>query len=113
MQRFYEKDNITLFQGNCIELLNKATPESVDMIFADPPYMLSNGGITCHAGKVVSVNKGKWDESKGIDEDFEFHNKWIKACKRVLKPNGTMWISGTYHSFMLAALLYKKTDLKF
>ena len=93
MQRFYEKDNITLFQGNCIELLNKATPESVDMIFADPPYMLSNGGITCHAGKVVSVNKGKCDESKGIDAYFDFHNKWIKACKRVLKPNGTLRIS--------------------
>ena len=49
--------------------------------------MLSNGGITCQSGKVVSVNKGKWDKSKGIDEDFEFHQNWINACKRVLKPN--------------------------
>ena len=55
MQRYYEKYDITLFQGNCIEILNRATPESVDMIFADPPYMLSNGGITCQSGKVVSV----------------------------------------------------------
>ena len=97
MQKFYEKDDITLFQGNCIDILNKATSESIDMIFADPPYMLSNGGITCQSGRVVSVNKGKWDESKGFDEDFEFHTKWINACKRVLKPNGTIWISGTYH----------------
>ena len=66
MQKVYDKDDITLFQGNCIEILNKAASESVDMIFADPPYMLSNGGITCHAGKVVSVNKGKWDESNQI-----------------------------------------------
>lgn len=98
MQRVYERGDITLFRGNCIEILNKAAPESVDMIFADPPYMLSNGGITCQSGKVVSVNKGKWDKSKGIDEDFEFHTKWINACRRVLKPNGTIWISGTCHS---------------
>lgn len=78
--------------------LSNAASESIDMIFADSPYMLSNRGITCHAGKVVSVNKGKWDESKEINEDFEFHNKWIKACKRVLKPNRTIWISETYHS---------------
>ncbi|MGC9332271.1 MAG: DNA methyltransferase [Bacteroidales bacterium] len=56
------------------------------MIFADPPYNLSNGGFTCHAGKAVSVNKGKWDESRGVEKDFEFHKEWINACKRVLKP---------------------------
>ncbi len=68
------------------------------MIFADPPYKLSNGGFTCHAGKRASVNKGGWDASKGIEEDFRFHLNWIKACRRVLKPEGTIWISGTYHS---------------
>ena len=62
MQKVYEKNNITLFQGDCVDILNRATPKSVNMIFADPPYMLSNGGITCQSGKVVSVNKGKWDE---------------------------------------------------
>lgn len=112
MQKFYEKDDITLFQGNCIEILNRATPESIDMIFADPPYMLSNGGITCQSGKVVSVNKGKWDESKGLDEDFEFHQKWINACKRVLKPNGTIWISGTYHSIYACGFALQKSGFK-
>ena len=68
------------------------------MIFADPPYNLSNGGFSVHAGKRVSVNKGKWDVSKGIEEDFAFHHKWIQECWRVLKPEGTIWISGTYHS---------------
>lgn len=68
------------------------------MILADPPYRLSNGGFTCQAGKRASVNKGKWDASMGIGADFQFHLNWIKACRRVLKPEGTIWISGTYHS---------------
>lgn len=112
MQKVYEKEEITLFQGDCIDILNMAAPESVDMIFADPPYMLSNGGITCHAGKVVSVNKGKWDESKGIEEDFKFHLAWINACKRVLKPNGTIWISGTYHSIYACGFALQKAGFK-
>lgn len=62
-----------------------------------PPYFLSNGGITCHAGKMVSVNKGKWDKSKGVEEDHKFNLEWLKACQRVLKPNGTIWVSGTTH----------------
>lgn len=112
MRKCYEKGNITLFLGDCVDILNKATPESIDMIFADPPYMLSNGGITCHAGKVVSVNKGKWDKRKGIDEDFEFHQNWINACKRVLKPNGTIWISGTYHSIYACGFALQKAGFK-
>lgn len=76
-----------------------AIPEnSIDMIFADPPYNLSNGGFTVHAGKRVSVNKGKWDESAGVEADFAFHTRWIEECRRILKPSGTIWISGTYHS---------------
>ncbi|MEX1015067.1 MAG: site-specific DNA-methyltransferase, partial [Candidatus Paceibacterota bacterium] len=71
---------------------------SIDMIFADPPYNLSNGGFSVHAGKRVSVNKGKWDKSNGFKEDYDFHNEWLKACKRVLKENGSLWVSGTYHS---------------
>ena len=112
MLKYYEKDNIQLFLGDCIEILEKATPESVDMIFADPPYMLSNGGITCQAGKVVSVNKGEWDKSKGFDEDLEFHTRWINACRRVLKPNGTIWISGTYHSIYACGYALQKSDFK-
>lgn len=112
MQKYYQKCDITLFQGNCIDILNRATPESVDMIFADPPYRLSNGGITCQAGKVVSVNKGKWDKSSGLDKDFEFHQNWINACKRVLKPNGTIWISGTYHSIYACGFALQKADFK-
>ena len=94
---YYERDNFKLYLGNCLEIL-KEIQEKVDMIFADPPYNLSNNGFTCQSGKRASVNKGEWDVSRGIEEDFNFHLQWIKACKKVLKPNGTIWISGTYHS---------------
>ena len=95
----YFKDNgFELYQDDSRDFLNNLPEKSVDMIFADPPYNLSNGGFTCHAGKMVSVDKGKWDQSNGLDKDLEFHKEWINACKRVLKPEGTIWISGTYHS---------------
>lgn len=112
MQLYYDKGDIQLYLGDCIEILEKAAPESVDMIFADPPYMLSNGGISCQAGKVVCVNKGKWDKSKGLDEDFAFHQKWINACRRVLKPNGTIWVSGTYHSIYACGFALQKAGYK-
>lgn len=67
------------------------------MVFADPPYFLSNNGITCHAGKMVSVNKGTWDKSKGVCENHRFNLEWLAACRRVLKPDGTIWVSGTTH----------------
>ncbi len=90
--------NYQLYHDDCLKILETIPENTFDMIFADPPYMLSNGGITCQNGKVVSVNKGKWDESQGFEQDFEFHKKWLSACKRVLKKNGTLWVSGTYHS---------------
>src|SRR5579864_8702660 len=91
------KHHIKIYQGDCLEILS-ALPEScVDLIFADPPYFLSNGGITCHAGKMVSVNKGAWDRSRGAAENHEFNRAWLAACQRVLKPDGSIWVSGTSH----------------
>jgi site-specific DNA-methyltransferase (adenine-specific) len=109
---YFKADNFVLYLSDSIEFLKSLPENSVDMIFADPPYNLSNDGFTVHAGKRVSVNKGKWDISRGVDEDFEFHNRWIRQCYRVLKPEGTIWISGTYHSiyqcgFALQLLGYK------
>src|SRR5438445_31764 len=67
------KHHLKIFQGDCLEIL-AAIPEScVDLIFADPPYFLSNGGITCHAGRMVSVNKGSWDRSRGPDANHASH----------------------------------------
>ncbi len=91
----------TLYSGNCLALLSQvldAYPEGAfDMIFADPPYFLSNGGITCQNGRMVSVDKGEWDRSAGPDENHEFNRTWLAACQRALKPNGTIWVSGTSH----------------
>ena len=95
---YYETDRFELYLADSIEFLSQFPEKSIDMIFADPPYNLSNGGFTCHAGKRVPVNKGDWDVSQGIEKDFDFHMEWINACKRVLKEDGTIWISGTYHS---------------
>jgi site-specific DNA-methyltransferase (adenine-specific) len=92
---------IRLYHGNSLELLDAIAakyPEGrFDCIFADPPYFLSNGGITCHAGKMVKVDKGDWDKSRGPELNHEFNKEWLKRCQRVLKPNGTIWVSGTHH----------------
>ena len=95
---YFIDENFVLYHGDCLDILNQLLENSVDMIFADPPYNLSNGGFTVHAGRMVSVDKGLWDVSKGFLDDYEFHYRWLEACKRVLKPNGTLWVSGTYHS---------------
>lgn len=95
---YYKKDNFVLYQEDCLKILEQLPENSIDMVFADPPYLLSNGGFSVHAGKRVSVDKGDWDKSNGLKKDFEFHLEWIQAVKRVLKPSGTLWISGTYHS---------------
>lgn len=95
---YFVSDNFVLYNENSIKILNELPENSVDMIFADPPYFLSNGGFTCENGKMVSVDKGKWDVTNGLKKDFQFHLDWTKACHRVLKPGGTIWISGTYHS---------------
>lgn len=94
---YYEREDIKLILGNCIKELRRLDEKSINMIFADPPYKLSNDGITCQNGQMVSVNKGEWDKSMGLKEDHRFNKKWLKECDRVLKDDGTIWISGTYH----------------
>jgi len=108
LEAYFKEIGIRLYLGDVIEVLSKLPEASIDLIFADPPYNLSNGGFTCYAGKRVSVNKGKWDKSKGIEEDFKFCYNWIEACKRVLKPNGSLWISGTYHSIYSCGFALQK-----
>lgn len=110
MKAYYSENRVRLFHGDVVQTLRALPDESIDLIFADPPYNLSNDGFTCHAGKRVSVNKGSWDKSLGIDEDFSFHYKWIDACRRVLKPNGSLWISGTYHSIYTCGFALQKQN---
>ena len=98
MEAAYQVDGFRLFRGDALDVMRALPAESFDMIFADPPYFLSNGGFTVHAGKRAPVHKGKWDKSNGVAEDMAFHQTWIEEARRLLKPNGTIWISGTYHS---------------
>ena len=98
LKPYYEPDNFILYLGDCLDVLRQFPDNHFDMIFADPPYNLSNDGFTVHAGRRVSVNKGDWDKSGGFNSDYEFHYKWLEACQRLLKPSGTLWVSGTYHS---------------
>jgi site-specific DNA-methyltransferase (adenine-specific) len=89
---------IRLYEGDALELLKRCRSELFDLIFADPPYFLSDDGITCYAGQMVSVNKGHWDKAKPFEEIHEFNLAWLSECKRTLKPNGTIFVSGTYHN---------------
>jgi len=92
---------VWLYHANCLEfmdiLIDKYPDGKFDMIFADPPYFLSNGGITCHAGKMVKVDKGQWDKSKGPELNHEFNTAWLSRCQKLLRQNGTIWVSGTHH----------------
>lgn len=94
---FHDERGFTLYQGDSLRLLEMMEPEQFDLIFADPPYFLSNGGVTCKGGRMVSVNKGKWDRSRGVEENHAFNLRWLEACQRLLKPNGSLWVTGTHH----------------
>jgi len=107
---FFQSNNAVIYNGDCLEILRAFPENSIDMIFADPPYMLSNDGLTCQNGKMVKVNKGAWDKSGGFEGDTLFHNEWIGACRRVLKPEGTIWISGTYHNIYQCGYLLQKNN---
>ena len=105
-----------IYHGNALKLLDaiaaKYPQGRFDTIFADPPYFLSNGGITCHAGRMVKVDKGDWDKSRGAELNHEFNLEWLRRCQRVLRPNGTIWVSGTHHvifsiGFAMQQLGYK------
>ena len=89
-----------LYCGDSLEMMADMQSDSVDCIWTDPPYLLSNDGTTCVAGKRVSVNKGDWDRSDGIENDHEFNLAWLRECHRILKPAGTIWVTGTLHIYL-------------
>lgn len=101
---YYRSNNraFTLLHGDTFELLPQFNFK-FDMVFADPPYFLSNGGISIQSGKVVCVNKGDWDKGMSPEEINAFNLKWISLCRDKLKDNGTIWISGTYHNIFSVA----------
>lgn len=109
---YYETDTAKLVQDNCITILSNIKSKSIDMIFADPPYFLSSGGITCHSGKMVSVDKGLWDKKITIQEKHNFNKKWIRKCKRILKDDGSIWISGTMHNIYSIGMALEEEGFK-
>jgi site-specific DNA-methyltransferase (adenine-specific) len=109
---YFKDNNSALYLNDTFDALENMKPECIDMIFADPPYFLSNNGITCSAGKAVSVNKGNWDKIDSLEEKHNFNRQWIRLCKKVLKPNGTIWISGTLHNIYSVGMALEQEDYK-
>lgn len=111
---FYHDKQSTSFliKDDTFKFLEQMKEESIDMIFADPPYFLSNDGISCSGGKVVSVNKGDWDKIDSFEEKHEFNRGWIKLARRVLKPNGTIWISGSLHNIYSVGMALEQEGFK-
>ncbi|UOO75945.1 site-specific DNA-methyltransferase [Neisseria sp. Dent CA1/247] len=105
----YISDGLVIYNENALtvmrRILDKHPNGCFDMIFADPPYFLSNNGFTCQNGQMVSVNKGHWDKSQGLSADLEFYEEWLHLCYALLKPNGTIWVCGTYHNIYLIGYL--------
>ena len=112
LECYYEDKDFKLIQGDSFEVLKNIESKSVDMIFADPPYFLSSGGITCSGGKIVSVNKGDWDKSSSIEEKHKFNREWIRLCHKVLKDDGTIWISGTMHNIYSIGMALEQEGFK-
>lgn len=109
---YFKDDDLKLYLGDSLELLPKFDAEFVDVIFADPPYFLSNGGITCKGGRIASVDKGDWDKAATLEDKHKFNLAWIRLCRNILKPNGTIWISGTLHNIYSVGMALEQTGFK-
>ena len=113
--KFYfksENGSFSLINGDTFKVLKKIEDKTFDIIFADPPYFLSNNGITCSGGKMISVNKGDWDKSLTLKEKHTFNKRWIKECYRILKDTGTIWISGTLHNIYSIGMALEESGFK-
>jgi site-specific DNA-methyltransferase (adenine-specific) len=93
-----------LINGDCFEVLKTLKKNKFTTIFADPPYFLSDDGISVKNGKMVSVNKGEWDKFKKIEDRINYNRKWLNLCKPLLTYDGTIWISGTFHNIYSIAV---------
>lgn len=110
---FYQSsDNqFSLYQGDTIQVMHQLDLQ-VDVIFADPPYFLSNGGKKIQGRQMVSVDKGSWDKLDSLDQINSFNRKWIDACKTLLKDNGTIWVCGTFHNIYSVEMCLKESGFQ-
>lgn len=110
---YYNYENsFRLINEDSLKILKQFNDKSFDMIFADPPYFLSNNGITCSGGRMVSVNKGEWDKTLDVNKKHDFNRNWIHECYRVLKDEGTIWISGTLHNIYSIGMALEQEGFK-
>ena len=93
----YGEPGAIVYRVDCVELMRLMPAGSVGVIFADPPYRLSGGSVTVKSGSLAPVDKGDWDRSMGFEKDHEFNVRWLRAARRVLKSDGTLWVTGTHH----------------
>ena len=100
-----------LHHGDCMELLEQLLDNSIDTIFADPPYFLSNGGISVQSGKQVCVDKGEWDKGGTPEHIYRFNYQWLSLCRNKLKDNGTIWVSGTHHNIFVVLLSLRQRNV--
>jgi len=112
MKPYFQENNFILYYGDALTIIDQLDNDEVrfDLIYVDPPYFLSNNGITCQSGKMVSVNKGDWDKSEGFEDDVNFIDSWLKECRTVLKENGSILVSGTLHNIYKVGYLLEKND---
>lgn len=88
---------------SCLDM-SEVPDESVDLIFADPPYGVSDGGVTVQSGKLASVDKGDWDRPENVPHPED----WLRECFRVLKQGGSIYVSGTLHNIFDIAVAMRK-----
>lgn len=103
--------NFYLLHGDTMELLPQFE-HRFDMVFADPPYFLSNDGLSIQNGQIVSVNKGKWDKSKGFEFINDFNRQWLSLVREKMKENATIWISGTMHNIFSVGQILSELGFK-
>jgi site-specific DNA-methyltransferase (adenine-specific) len=112
---FFTSDDgkFALYQGDSLAILPALEiARGADLVFADPPYFLSNGGVTCHSGRMVSVHKGNWDRLGSVDQMHEFNRTWLAASRAALQTDGTLWVSGTRHVIFSVGYAMQQLGMK-
>ena len=114
MKPYYQtaEGDFALYGGDAREVVPEIPAARVGMVFADPPYFLSNGGFSVQAGRRVCVDKGAWDKSHGLQSDGEFNYQWIKVCRERLTDDGTIWVCGSFHNIFSVATVFSELDFR-